>query len=88
MVIKNKLLVMPSPKDEGAALLVLQLLHDLRGQLAADPLDVLLQVSNPSLREQAFLAEMQKRLRLRRLASLRVCVRVRVLKRVAQESRP
>ena len=81
---------MPSPKDEGAALLVLQLLHDLRGQLAADPLDVLLQVSNPSLREQAFLAEMQKRLRLRRLASLRVCVRVRVrvLKRVAQESRP
>mmetsp|Transcript_65080 Transcript_65080/g.152327 ORF Transcript_65080/g.152327 Transcript_65080/m.152327 type:complete len:412 (-) Transcript_65080:1501-2736(-) len=31
------------------ALLVLQLLHDLRGQLAADPLDVLLQVSNPSL---------------------------------------
>mmetsp|Transcript_3859 Transcript_3859/g.9202 ORF Transcript_3859/g.9202 Transcript_3859/m.9202 type:complete len:298 (-) Transcript_3859:649-1542(-) len=31
------------------ALLLLQLLHDLRGQLAADPLDVLLQVSNPSL---------------------------------------
>ena len=88
MVIKNKLLVMPSPKDEGAALLVLQLLHDLRGQLAADPLDVLLQVSNPSLREQAFLAEMQKRLRLRRLASVCVRVRVRVLKRVAQESRP